>query len=973
MSITTMITVFGGRGSAAHPTLLAWLLGGLAIASVLAGFAGLAEAARPERLPGLRAPAEVIRDVDGIAHLRARNEHDLFFLQGYVHAQDRLFQMDVNRRTADGTLAELLGAGALPNDVQLRTVGLDRSAARTEAALRADAATGDPVSVGSLAALEAYAEGVNAYLGQPDLVLPPEYGALELTRVRPWTPVDSLVIGKLIAFGLSFDLEDIQNSQRLGAFQAALGAQAGAALFFEDLFRSQPFDPASTVPDSGGDGERPRPGRQGADASSSMGSGPQVGAAIRDLAQRYLEKARQAPTMKTILENDRAARGSNNWGVAGSRTENGRPILANDPHLALDHPTTFYPMHLTAPGYDATGSGFAGTPFVIVGHNRWIAWGPTTNPLDVSDVYLEQLVPDPSSPSGLSTLFQGQLEPVIPIPQQWLANVVGDGVPDNLVLANQDTTLIVPRRNNGPIVQALDGGQALSVQFTGFSATRELESFYIWNRARNLDDFRTGLRRFDFGSQNWAYADRRGNLAYFTSAEMPIRSDLAAGSRDLPPFFIRDGQSGLFEWLPVQNPQPGQILDYEIYPESAMPSVVNPVNGFFVNANNDPAGNTLDNDPLNDSDPDVPGIYYLNPGYASGFRAGRIMERLERLFESGDGRVDAQDMADVQADVGLLDAGFFVPRILEAFEAAGAAGADPALVAAADDARLAEVMDRLAMWSTLDFQAKTGIAEGFDSEDEDGDPTGSLSPDEIAASVATTIYSVWRSSFTRDTILATLDGLGLGSFAPGSALRMTALRNLVENDGVSASSVDFFAAAGGAAADPLARMQTAILASLSDALDRLASAEFAAAFGGSSELDAYRWGLLHRIVFDSPLGAPFSVPPAFDGFPAPLAGLPGIPTDGGFGTVDASSHGASATGVNGFMFGSGPTNRMVVEFRPFGPSARSVWPGGTSAVPGDEFYLFPMLPRWLTNDANPLRFRLRDVRAGMQDIQRFRP
>jgi len=106
---------------------------------------------------------------------------------------------------------------------------------------------------------------------------------------------------------------------------------------------------------------------------------------------------------------------------------------------------------------------------------------------------------------------------------------------------------------------------------------------------------------------------------------------------------------------------------------------------------------------------------------------------------------------------------------------------------------------------------------------------------------------------------------------------------------------------------------------------------------------------------------------------SPLTGLPRIPTDGGFSTVDASSHGASATGVNGFMFGSGPTNRMVVELRRSGPSARSVWPGGTSAVPGDEFYLFPMLPRWLTNDASPLRFRLRDVRAGMQDIQRFRP
>jgi len=509
----------------------------------------------PQSLPGLKTVAKVVRDGDGIAHVQARNEHDLFFLQGYVHAQDRLFQMDVSRRTADGTLAELLGPGALANDVQLRTIGLERSGQRTYLALLADAAAGERTSIAVLAAMRAYAEGVNAYLDRAD-PLPPEYGALELTQVRRWQVGDSINIGKLIAFGLSFDLDDISNSQRLGAFQNVLGAQAGAALFFQDLFRSQPFDPAATVPDSGGDGSLKPPQGKGPDTFAPLGAEgrtPHVDNAVRELSRRYLQQLEHAPTMQTIVENDRSARGSNNWGVAGSRTASGHPIIANDPHLSLDHPTTFYPIHLSAPNYDVIGSGFAGVPFVIVGHNRTIAWGPTTNPLDVTDVYLEQLVPDATSPSGLSTLFQGQPEHVMPIPQQWFANVVGDGIPDNQVLANQDVTLIVPRRNHGPIVQSLPGGQALSVQFTGFSATRELESFYVWNKSRNLRDFRRGLRRFDFGSQNWAYADTRGNLAYFTSAEMPVRADLAAGNRDLPPFFIRDGQSGAFEWLPVQH------------------------------------------------------------------------------------------------------------------------------------------------------------------------------------------------------------------------------------------------------------------------------------------------------------------------------------------------------------------------------------------------------------------------------------
>lgn len=922
----------------------------------------------PQSLDGLKAAAKVVRDVDGIAHVQARNEHDLFFLQGYIHAQDRLFQMDVSRRTADGTLAELLGPGALPNDVQLRTIGLERSGERTYQALLADAAAGDRTSISVLAAMRAYAEGVNAFLDHAT-VLPPEYSALELTQVRPWQVTDSINVGKLIAFGLSFDLEDISNSQRLGAFQSVLGAQAGAALFFEDLFRSQPFNPASTVPDSGGNGARPHGNKpHAASTRRAMGAVPHIDDAVRELSRRYLDQLEYAPTMKTIVENDRSARGSNNWGVAGSRTVSGHPIIANDPHLTLDHPTTFYPMHLSAPDYDVIGSGFAGVPFVIVGHNPFIAWGPTTNPLDVTDVYLEQLVPDASSPSGLSTLFQGQPEHVIPIAQQWFANVVGDGIPDNQVLANHAVTLIVPRRNNGPIVQSLASGQALSVQFTGFSATRELESFYLWNKARDLRDFRNGLRHFDFGSQNWAYADKAGNLAYFTSGEMPVRADLAAGDASSPPYFIRNGQSGAFEWLPVQHPQPGQVLPYEIYPESAMPSVINPRNGWFVNANNDPAGTSLDNNPLNDSHPDVPGIYYLNQGYASGFRAGRITTRLQRLFATGNGKVTAQDMADIQADVGLLDAEYFVPQLQQAFADAQAPGADPALAAAAADPRLIEALQRFGDWADLDFQAKTGILEGFDSEDDDGDPTGSFNPSEVTASAATTLYSVWRSSFTRNTLLATLNANGLGALAPGSALQMTSLRNLLEHDGVSASGVKFFA--GG---DGRAKVQSVLLASLSDALNRLASPEFAAAFGGSTEQSAYRWGMLHRIVFDSPLGPPFSVPPAFDGFPAPLPGLPGIPTDGGFSTVDASSHSTSATGVNGFMFGSGPTNRMVVELPRSGPRARSVWPGGTSAVPGEPFYVLPMLPRWLTNDANPLRFRSGEIKAGEFSEQVFVP
>ncbi|HKQ03217.1 MAG TPA: penicillin acylase family protein, partial [Actinomycetes bacterium] len=204
-------------------------------AGVLAQRAG----ADPVDVPGLEGPARVDRDANGIAHIRAGSRHDLFLLQGWVHAQDRLFQMDVRRRQADGTLAELLGPAALPTDVQLRTIGLHRAAARSLPALSADAQ----------AVLAAYADGVNAWVaGHP---LPPEYGALSLTSVRPSRPVDSVAVGKLQSFGLSFDLDTELTTALLGYQQAGQAAGFdGTALFFKDLWRSEPFTDASTVPDA---------------------------------------------------------------------------------------------------------------------------------------------------------------------------------------------------------------------------------------------------------------------------------------------------------------------------------------------------------------------------------------------------------------------------------------------------------------------------------------------------------------------------------------------------------------------------------------------------------------------------------------------------------------------------------------------------------------------------------------------------
>ncbi|MFP3940919.1 MAG: penicillin acylase family protein [Thermoanaerobaculia bacterium] len=922
-----------------------------------------------QRLPGLLHSVRVRTDALGVPHVFAVTDRDALFALGYLHARDRLFQMDLLRRRFDGTLAELLGGGALASDVQFRTLGLRRAA---EASLPA-------LSVVTRVWLQSYARGVNRFLAENPL--PPEYGALGLTSVRPWRPVDSVVVGKGLAFGLSFDLSDIDRTVALRTFQAA-GEEAGfdgTALFSQDLYRSAPFDPTVSIP-------------------AALGSSAAVAEATGHLDERTLELARsyrdrvsEVPALARTLQPQWHRRGSNWWIVSGEKTESGHPILANDPHLGLDSPAVFYEAQIRIdprqgrPAMNAFGVTFPGAPGIILGCNPWICWGATTNPMDVTDVFQEELVVDPETGLPVATRFEDGTEPLVAIPQTFRVNTPGDGEPDNLEVADVPpteggVTLIVPRRNDGPIV-AVDASDpdavtGLSVQYTGWGATRELDTFRTWNRARDLDGFRRGLQFFDVGSQNFAYADVEGNIAYFTSAEMPLREDLQllnAPDGGVPPWIIRDGTHALrHEWLPAEPTEPGpdqaRSLPYRILPFDEMPQVVNPEAGFVLNANNDPVGTVLDNDPLNQLRPGG-GLYYLSPGYAQGFRAGRIRRLIEGALAGG-GTLSLDEIAAFQANNELLDAEVLVPHIVQAFENAGAGGAPPELAALAADPEVAEAVDRLAAWG---FATPTGIPEGFDPGDDPAD-LPAPSPEEVEASVAATIYSAWRGQAVQRVIDGALAPLGIEGQAPGSSVAMAALRHhleaVEESGGLGASGLPFFAHP--AASTPAEARDLALLESLRSALDLLASDTFAPAFGGSTDQEDYRWGRLHRIVFDHPLGGPFSIPEG-GGLASVSPELPGIARAGGFGAVDASSHGARADGPNEFTFGSGPARRFVGELTPQGPlPPLEVIPGGQSGIPGHPFF-GTQLPLWLTNDYHVFPYRPDDVVQGTARFEVFVP
>ncbi|HEY5610096.1 MAG TPA: penicillin acylase family protein, partial [Thermoanaerobaculia bacterium] len=397
---------------------------GLAALILLVATAALAQ--QTVKLPGMQFSGKITRDANGVTHIEAMTQYDMYFLQGYAHAQDRLFQMDYLRRIASGTLGELLGPAALPSDVQLRVMGL-RSAAISSY---------DILSLRGKSAVTAYTAGVNAYLAS-NPTLPPEYAALEITKVSPWTPVDSVVVAKLLAFQLAFDLGDIDRTIALLSYQAAgqIAGFDGTKLFSEDLFRSQPFTPASTVPDASSASGK------GALESDALESEPpvdltkvaeQYDPALLELAQDYLDRIQDVPILRNAIRRERAE-GSNMWAIQGRHTASGMSLMANDPHLLLDAPSVWYLNSIRAGRRSAAGHSFAGIPGVVLGTNGSIAWGSTVNPMDQTDVFQEKLEIDPLSPTGFATRYNGVKEFVFGTLQTWKANAIGDKAMDNLV------------------------------------------------------------------------------------------------------------------------------------------------------------------------------------------------------------------------------------------------------------------------------------------------------------------------------------------------------------------------------------------------------------------------------------------------------------------------------------------------------------------------------------------------------------
>jgi penicillin amidase len=543
MSTLTVSRVQAPRRSAGWRIFL-WLLSILILllASAIAYAYFVARSALPQldgsvRVNGLAAAVKVTRDGHGVPAIEAASLQDLFFAQGYVTAQDRLWQMDVMRRFAAGELSEILGESTLPIDREQRILGLRAAALKSL----------QMASPRDRSYFDAYARGVNAFIVSHQSGLPIEFRILKY-RPKPWSAEDSIVIANQMVKDLNFyTFGDTLAREKI---LAKLGPELTADLYVNRSWHDRPptvmredlndeQNPGDSDDDDdeddGPDNSVTQHRGAGAPISGAAISGPAIsGAAISGPA------IWQQPTPEAV-------NGSNDWVVSGSHTVTGKPLLSNDMHLGHQMPNLWYEAHLKSGSFDVAGVTLPGMPYVIVGHNQRIAWGFTNVGPTVTEAFIENF-----NPQGAYQTPQGWLQP-----EHRMEVIHVKGKPDVMV--------DVKITRHGPIITDLFPGETrpLALRWTLYDGLHMV--FFDVDTAQNWEEFRQAFSQLDAPGQNVVYADVDGNIGYHATGRVPIR---AAGDGSLPV----SGADDAHQWT-------GYI------PFDKLPSIYNPPSGVIATAN----------------------------------------------------------------------------------------------------------------------------------------------------------------------------------------------------------------------------------------------------------------------------------------------------------------------------------------------------------------------------------------------------
>jgi penicillin amidase len=453
------------------------------------------------RVAGLDGSVEIVRDRWGVPHIFGSTDHDAFFGLGYVHAQDRLWQMEMNRRIGAGRLSEILGEATLSVDKFQRTMGYYRTVATDYAAL----------SERSQTALTAYAAGVNAWLAEGH-TLPPEFLLLGF-EPAPWQPYDSLVWEKMMSWDLGgdYDLELLRQQ-----LVQAVGPERTA-----QLLPPYPADGVNILAAS--------------DLAIAPGDADAIFAIDTLLERQFARGGRES--------------GSNNWVVGGARTESGSPILADDPHLATSIPAIWYLAEIQGDTIHTIGATFPGLPAIVIGHNKEVAWGVTNVGPDVQDLYVERI--NPANPNQYEV--DGAWEDMAVVEE--LIHV--DGEEEPIRWAARST-------RHGPLISDVsDTGAPLALRWTALDpGDTTMDAFLGLNYAADWEEFLDAQRLFVTPSQNFVYADRAGNIGYIAPGRIPIRVDGHDGMTPVPGWASEYEWQGYipFAELPMTfNPAAGYV------------------------------------------------------------------------------------------------------------------------------------------------------------------------------------------------------------------------------------------------------------------------------------------------------------------------------------------------------------------------------------------------------------------------------
>ncbi|WP_242045662.1 MULTISPECIES: penicillin acylase family protein [unclassified Calothrix] len=562
-------------------------------------------------LTGLKAEVTVQRDRWGVPHIYAANSHDLFMAQGYIHAQDRFWQMDFWRHIGSGRLAEMFGSSQIATDKYLRTMGWARIAQQEITQVNAE----------MKGYLQAYADGVNAYLADHQgSKLSLEYAVLKFLnpgyKPEPWQMLHSLTWGKVMAYDLGRNFErEIERTILLKTLNLAQ---------VEELFPPYPQDLPVILPEE----QKKQTGEENnfdeteLIASSIAQVTAEITPALQSLTQPML-------AVEELIGSRGIGIGSNNWVISGKLTATGKPILANDPHLAVQMPSIWYEvgLHCTTKTaecpYNVTGFSFAGMLGIIIGHSDRIAWGVTNVEPDVMDLYIEKI--NPNNPN--------QYE----VNGKWVdMQLVKETIK---VAGSQPIEQTVRYTRHGPILsdvspklQQLPGNQsieipqqyAVALRWTGLEPSTLGSAIPLLNRAQNWQDFRTAAKNYDVPAQNLVYADIDGNIGYQMPGKFPIRAK-GNGRYPVP------GWTDEYEWL--------GYIDFEQLPKS-----FNPPQGYIASANN----------LVQTKYP-----YLITTDWVYGYRAQRIVEMITQASQP----LSLLDVELIQGDNRNLNAQNLVPLL----------------------------------------------------------------------------------------------------------------------------------------------------------------------------------------------------------------------------------------------------------------------------------------------------------------------